>query len=227
MALGSAKSSSRGNLMLWLNTVWIWNQDNQCLSKKCKETSGRQPLSINLPKNLIIIGYGIQTTQSWEGPARWSNQGPYLLIWNWRCRVKRGTPHNTGPPTPCRISGQYSWAGTASLANRQSGCTSIAEPPPSVERQDIATSSRGSSVLPLPHRGDQSDLQRASRPGGTLPREYKLCWDVNQSAEWHLCSSMMEHQHPLGHMWMFWKKCSFKRFTLGHIMYGNVLVWML
>ena len=33
---------------------------------------------------------------------------PYLLIWNWRCRVKRGTPHNTGPPTPCRVSRQYS-----------------------------------------------------------------------------------------------------------------------
>ena len=30
-------------------------------------------------------------------------------------------------------------------------------------------------VLPLPHRGDQSDLQRASHPGGTLPQEYRPC----------------------------------------------------
>ena len=46
----------RGNLMLQLNMVWIWNQDNQCSSKKCKETSGRQLPLINLPKNQILIG---------------------------------------------------------------------------------------------------------------------------------------------------------------------------
>ena len=207
MALGSIKSSSRDNLMLRLNTVWIWNQDNQCLSKKCKEMSGRQPLLINLPKNQILIGYGIQTTQSWEGPARWSNQGPYLLIWNWRCRVKRGTPHNTGPLTPCRISGQYSLSWDSKPYQQAIQLHQHCRNHPHQWRgRTLPPVPEVPLVLPLPHLGDQSDLQRASCPGGTLPWEYKLCWDVNQSAEWHLCSLMMEYQRLLGHMWMFRKK---------------------
>ena len=54
----------------------------------------------------------------------------------------------------------------------------LQEPTTSLERQDIVTSSPGPQVLPLPCRGDQPDLQRASLPGGTLPQECRLCRDA-------------------------------------------------
>ena len=142
--------------------------------------SGRQLLLINLPKNQILIGWGIQTTQSWEGPTRWSNQGPYLLIWNWRCRVERGTPRNTGHPTTCRVSRQYSLSWDSKPYQQAIQLHQHSRNQLHQRRgRTLPPVPRFPLVLHLPHWEDQPNLQEASCLGGTLPWEYKSCWDVS------------------------------------------------
>ena len=70
-------------------------------------------------------------------------QVDYLLISNWRLRVKRGMCRNSVPPaTQQRLQSMFSEHGTSSLTDRQSGCTSIAwTRGMSSERQNIPTSS--------------------------------------------------------------------------------------
>ena len=124
---------------------------------------------------------------SWEGLARWSNPGHYLLILSWRLREEKGTCQNTDLPPAQGVFKQCSqdWS---NQPHRQA----IWLHQHSMNKE---CQLRGRTLLPVPpvplvwhslpsQWGDQPILQRVFHQGDSLHPELKpfVLWNSVESS---------------------------------------------